>query len=329
MITNKVLSVIIPSYNVEKYLHKTLDSICSISNIKDVEVIVVNDGSKDKTIEKASEFHDIYPDSIVVIDKENGGHGSTINAGLSVATGRYFKVIDGDDWVDSDCFESFVDRLKQIDVDLVLTPFTKVYEDVGDKEAVYPNLKVPEGALQFSEYINDIAEFYCMHAITFKTEMYKKNMHPITEHCFYVDMEFILYPIDYINSFEYLDFNIYQYRLGRPGQSVSMESKIKNKDMHKKVISDIIANCIVGKKTNRDKNVENYVFHKVVTLLNIQYSIYLTMKPNKSTYSEMKKFMNSVDSAVPGKYLYGVSKIIHFIPLSYWMIGFRYRRVYA
>lgn len=325
----KILSVIIPAYNVEKYLIKTLDSICGISCIENVEVIVVNDGSKDKTVELARRYEELYPDSMVIIDKKNGGHGSTINAGVKIAKGKYFKVIDGDDWVDSNEFEMFVNNLKAVDVDLILSPFKKIYEDTGDVEEVQPRIVIKEGVHQFKEYIGDLEDFYCMHAITFKTETYKKNPHLITEHCFYVDMEFILYPIEYISSFQYLNQCVYQYRLGRPGQSVSMASKIKNKDMHRKVITDIVANCLKNRKTTRDESITQYIYRKVVSLVNIQYSIYLSMRPSNETYRELKEFKKYIDSSIPKHYLNGISKIMMVLPASYWIIGYRYRKIYT
>ena len=329
MEANKTLSVIVPAYNVEEYLSNTLETMSSICNFNDVEVIVVNHGSKANTVEIANKYKDRYPESIIVVDKENGGHGSTINAGIKVATGKYFKVIDGDDWVDSKQFEKFIECLKKVDADLLLSPFTKVYEDVGEREEVRPTIRIEEGEHHFNEFINDIKDFYCMHAVTFKTCIYKKVPFPITEHCFYVDMEFILYPINYISSFQYIDQCVYQYRLGRPGQSVSMKSKIKNKDMHKQVIFDIATHCIEEKDAKKDSRIEKYVYYKFVTLVNIQYSIYLSMEPTKSTYNEMKEFKRFIDSVIPNNFLYGISKIIHIIPISFWIVGLRYRKVYS
>lgn len=329
MSSRKILSVIVPSYNVEKFLTKTLDSMCCISNITDLEILVVNDGSKDSTIELANKYKSSYPESIIVIDKENGGHGSTINAGIKAATGKYFKVIDGDDWVDSEQFEIFVEKLKQAEADLILSPFRKVYEDVGEREEIRPSIVIDDGVHQFNKLIDNLKDFYCMHAITFKTSIYKKVPFQITEHCFYVDMEFILYPVDYITSVQYLDQCVYQYRLGRPGQSVSMESKIKNKDMHKKVIIEIVKHCLECRDKTHNVDISNYLYYKVVTLINIQYSIYLSMTPSREVYRELKDFKKTIGSSIPQGYWQGISRIISIIPASYWIIGYRYRKVYV
>ena len=324
----KVLTVVVPSYNVEKYLEKTLDSMCKISNIDDVEIVAVNDGSKDRTLEIAEKYRQMFPSSVVVIDKANGGHGSTINAGVKVAKGKYVKVIDGDDWVDTAQFEVFVEKLKECDTELVLTPFNKVYDESGSKELIHPEILMEEGVYDFPEYITQIYEFYYLHAVTFRTDIYRKTGLSIREHCFYVDTEFILYPIDNIKTFQFLNLCVYQYRLGRPGQSVSMESKIQNKNMHQLVIRDIMENCILADKIDRPSQIAAYLNRKVVTLANIQYSIYLSMKPCKETYMEMLDFRSFMISSIHDRWLHGVSKMIRFFPVSYWIIGIRYRKKY-
>ena len=94
----KVLSLCIPSYNMEAYLGRCVDSLLAEEVIDKLEIIIVNDGSKDRTLEIANAYRDRYPQSVVVVDKPNGHYGSTVNAALKVATGRYFRLLDADDW---------------------------------------------------------------------------------------------------------------------------------------------------------------------------------------------------------------------------------------
>ena len=116
----KILTVTVPSYNVEKFLENTLDSFVDERVLDDIEVLIVDDGSKDKTAEIGRKYEEKYPDTFRVISKENGGHGSTINRGIGEAKGKYFKVVDGDDWVDQDGFAELIQRLKTCDADYVL-----------------------------------------------------------------------------------------------------------------------------------------------------------------------------------------------------------------
>ena len=97
----KILTVTIPAYNVEKYMDEVLPTFLEESILNKIEILIVNDGSKDGTSKKGKQYEQQYPAVIRLIDKENGGHGSTINKGIELATGKYFKVVDGDDWVDT------------------------------------------------------------------------------------------------------------------------------------------------------------------------------------------------------------------------------------
>ena len=123
----KVLSIAIPVYNTENYIKRCVDSLAIQDIINDIEIILVNDGSKDNSIKIMNEYKAKYPESIIVVDKENGGHGSTINKALSIATGKYFRVLDSDDWFDSKNFVTFVNKLKDEDVDLIITNYRKEY----------------------------------------------------------------------------------------------------------------------------------------------------------------------------------------------------------
>ena len=118
----KILSISVAAYNVEKYLDQLMQSVIASGAIDDLEVLIVNDGSKDGTADKAMEYQKKYPQSVRLIDKENGGHGSTINRGITEATGKYFRALDGDDWVHSEHLGKLVEKMKNIDADYLLRP---------------------------------------------------------------------------------------------------------------------------------------------------------------------------------------------------------------
>ena len=122
----KVLTVVVPSYNVEAYLADTLKSFIHPDIMEEVEVLIVNDESTDSTEEIGRSFEVRYPQTFRVITKKNGGHGSTINRGIQEAAGRYFKVVDGDDWVDTENFRKLVKMLKRLDVDVIRNNYTWV-----------------------------------------------------------------------------------------------------------------------------------------------------------------------------------------------------------
>lgn len=244
---NKILSVVIPTYNMEKYLKTCLDSFIYDEKAEDLEILIVNDGSKDNSLKIAQEYEAKYPNIFKVIDKENGGHGSTINAGIKVATGKYFKAVDADDWVDTKELVRLLEYLKNNDIDCVLTNFSYFYETSNKFKLITWNEAIPNKVINTNE--NDMYNF-CFHRSTFKTEKIRNVQ--LQEKCFYVDVEFNLYSYINCDSLIYLPLNLYQYRLGRAGQSVSPEGLYKHRDNHFTVIKNIINFY----QTNKDKTSE-------------------------------------------------------------------------
>ena len=136
---NKVLSISVAAYNAAQDLSRCLDSLVNTSVADFLDIIVVNDGSKDETLALARSYEQRYPDIIRVIDKENGGHGSTINASIPEAMGKYYKIVDSDDWVDKEGLERLVHALMETEADLVLNPFHIIDAQTGkQKTTVYP-----------------------------------------------------------------------------------------------------------------------------------------------------------------------------------------------
>lgn len=234
----KVLSVVIPSYNVEKYLEQTLESFVEISILKDIEVLIVDDGSKDHTAEIGKRFESQYPETFRVISKENGGHGSTINRGIEECVGKYFKVVDGDDWVNTPDFKVLIEKLKSCDSDYIVTNYYEVNDQTGERtKKEYSQLKkeeMGENRWSFRDTAKKVQP--SMHALIFRSSILKEHQIRLDEHSFYVDVEYILYPLPYIESVVYFDLYIYMYRLALATQSVSMQGFRKHIQNHIDVI---------------------------------------------------------------------------------------------
>ena len=141
-----ILTIAVPSYNIEKYIHKCIESFNNIKTelYSDFEVLIINDGSTDKTIDIVKKLSSETSLNLKIINKENGGHGSAVNKGIEEAKGKYFKIIDGDDWVNKADFEEFLLRLKKKDVDLIVTDYTEqhVYDNYKTRIKV---LEMPDG----------------------------------------------------------------------------------------------------------------------------------------------------------------------------------------
>lgn len=231
---NKTLTVVIPSYNVERFLNQTLDSfICDEQTMSRLEVLVVDDGSKDRTAAIGQEYADRYPNTFRVISKENGGHGSTINCGIENASGRYFKVVDGDDWVNTPDFVKLVAALENCTSEYVFTNFYEYYDDVNRQKPITFSQFADGQTYPFAEVGKELC--IPMHAIVIQTAVLKDNHLRMDEHCFYVDVEYILFPVPFVKNITFFNLYVYMYRLNLDTQSVSMAGFQKHWQDHARV----------------------------------------------------------------------------------------------
>lgn len=288
----KILSILVPVYNTEKYIKRCLDSILVKEVLNDIEVILVNDGSKDNSIELLKEYEKKYSKTVVLVDKKNGGHGSTINEGLKIATGKYFRVLDSDDWFDTCNFIKFIKKLKKCDEDLIVTPYFQEYVYNGQ-----------ELLFEYSEFENDkiyyfdnldlkkLNDFYfVMASSTYKLSVLKDSKLKLYENTFYVDMQYNVIPVEKTNTIRFLDNNIYRYFIGRPNQSMSNESMIRNMPNHEKVLKFLISyynshqEVISKNKLDYIKKIIALMSYTHINLIGIQW------KSRLESYKLIKKF---------------------------------------
>jgi glycosyltransferase involved in cell wall biosynthesis len=212
-----------------------------------LDIIVVNDGSTDGTTEVAAKYVQNYPDSVRIISKENGGHGSAVNTGIEAADGVYFKVVDGDDALEKEGFIALIKLLSGSKADMIASNYKKVTSN----SAAAPQTRRFEGIEYGRIYdFEDISKnkniFFPMHCMTIKTSILKSNNIRLQEHTFYVDSEFVLLPIPYIKTVEFMSEYVYLYNIGLPGQSVDFAVFVKRyEDMYRVVrrLTDFAASC--------------------------------------------------------------------------------------
>lgn len=221
----KTLSLIIPTYNMAELLPRCLDSIIAAGVNQDIEAIVVNDGSKDNSLQIAREYEKKHPECITVIDKPNGNYGSTINAALPAAKGKYVKVLDSDDWVDSKALASFTESLYKAEADVVVTHFNIINRD-GSRELSKYNVYGKEPYEYGKEYDLDevlgggYIRFFLMHALAYRTQLLRDTGYRQTEGISYTDTQWCTYPLFYAKTILFLDLSVYQYNLAREGQTM-------------------------------------------------------------------------------------------------------------
>lgn len=231
---DKILSIIVPSYNMEAFLDRSLSSlIVGTPLMERLEVLVVNDGSKDRTSEIAHGYESRFPGTFRVIDKANGHYGSCVNAGLAQASGKYVKVLDADDYF-GERFADYLAFLTTVDADLILTDNVVVDEAgvITDRRSFnLPKDKV----ISLAEMMPESSHLNHFN-ITHRTSILKDNGYRQTEGISYTDLEWTTVPLGYIKSFVYCPFTVYHYLRGRDGQSVDIAYRRKNMWMENKVV---------------------------------------------------------------------------------------------
>ena len=236
----KLLSIAIPSYNSEAYMRHAIETL--LPGGDEVEILVVNDGSKDGTAAIADEYEAKYPGIVRALHKENGGHGDAVMCGLDHATGLYFKVVDSDDWVDEETYPKVLSALRDLSapedqVDLFITDY--IYDKVGQKHkhvVRYTNC-LPVGRTFGWKDVGRFkaGQYILMHSAIYRTELLRASGMRLPKHTFYVDNLYVYEPLPLVSKMFYMDEVFYHYFIGREDQSVHEEIMIRRIDQQLKV----------------------------------------------------------------------------------------------
>jgi len=295
--TTPLLTITIPAYNSEKFLAKCLLSLLKANNSYLTEILVINDGSKDNTLAIAKQFEELTTvngKSIVkAINKSNGGHGSGINKGLELANGKYFRVIDSDDWVDTQEFDDYLDKLQNEDVDLILNdyseartfekkPFRRKNYDFMTPDVIYNINDIMVGSYGFPEWGPTLP------TATYKTECLRKTNFKLKEKTFYVDMQYNAYSIIDINTVKRYTNDIYRYFIGNVGQSVSKAGMMRNYKHHEDVIM-ILMDCYTNDQRLTLQKREYILRKLLLPMVNTQYYIYFEFFKSGKKFNEFEK----------------------------------------
>jgi glycosyltransferase involved in cell wall biosynthesis len=295
-------------------MRKCIDSL--LPGGEDVEIIIVDDGSHDKTAQIADEYAKEYPSIVKVIHKENGGHGSGVNAGLENATGLYFKVVDSDDWVLDTAYRKILDTLTELTesgdiLDMMISNY--VYEKEGEKRKKVIRYKhvLPENEV-FTW--NDVHRFHkgqyiLMHSVIFRTKMLRECGLKLPEHTFYVDNLFVYEPLPYVKKMYYLDVNFYRYYIGRSDQSVNEKVMIGRIDQQLKV-NRLMVDYFTSKKQalSSQKKLRSYMINylDIITTVSSIMLICSDTEENLEKKDELWKYIKQKDRMLFFKLRYGL-----------------------
>ena len=281
-------------------MEKCIDSL--LPGGEDVEILVVDDGSKDMTPEIADAYQKKYPGIVRAIHQENGGHGAAVNAGIRHATGLFFKVVDSDDWVDGKSYRAILQKLKELaggseTLDMMISNF--VYEKQGAKHkkvmryaSVLPQDRLFrwEDAKRFRK-----GQYILMHSVIYRTQLLRDCGLKLPEHTFYVDNIFVYQPLPYVKNMYYMDVDFYRYFIGRDDQSVNEKVMIGRIDQQIRVNKLMIETYDLFKIPNR--NLRHYMLNdlEIITVISTVMLIRSGTKENLDKKRELWQYIRQKD----------------------------------
>ena len=268
----------------------------------DVEILIVDDGSKDATPEIADKYQKRFPNIVRAIHKENGGHGSAVNAGIANATGMFFKVVDSDDWVDESVFLQVLDRLRELAlgddiIDLFIANF--VYDKDGAKHKKvmkYTSMFPVEKVFGWSDVkLITKGHYLLMHSVIYRTQVLRKCELQLPEHTFYVDNIYVYHPLPYVKKMYYMDVDLYHYYIGRDDQSVNESVMIGRIDQQLKVNRIMIEDYDLWKISN--KKLRRYMFNylEIITVVSTVLLLRSGTEENLEKKRTLWKYIKNYD----------------------------------
>ena len=295
----KLLTVCVPSYNVQRCLDRCLYTLTSCEYTPYMDIIVVDDGSSDHTIDIAREYERLFPGIVRAVHKENGGHGSTINVAMDLAKGTYFRVVDSDDWIDSNEMDKVLARVKEgaLNTDIISANYHIVDLEEGTSFPIEQECEVEyDKPLALSE-IDTKDAYFTMAGIMIKTEVLRQAGMKLQENTFFVDVEFILFPIPYVHTVTFVDAYIYKYSRGSTEQSVYIPNLVRRYDHHERVMKRVIEYRV---NTPMDEAQEEYFDSILKRVLHTHYGLCTVYDKNKrEAYKKIGEFDHFLQETYP------------------------------
>ncbi len=317
----KILSIAVPCYNSMDYMEHCVETL--ITGGDEVEVIIVNDGSKDETAKIAEELKEKYPSIVKVVHQENGGHGEAVNTGLRNATGEYFKVVDSDDWVDEDALQKVLNTLRYMikedkKLDLLLSNF--VYDKQGAKRKKvmsYRSAITPKHITSWDGNVNfKMTQYILMHSVIYRTQLLKECGLELPKHTFYVDNIYVFKPLANVKRLCYIDVDFYHYFIGRDDQSVNEKVMISRIDQHIRVAKIMIEDY--SKMEIESEKLDKYMLQYLKMMMCIA-SIMLILSNDKTNLKKkdlLWEDVKKVDKKLYRKLRYSVLGISMNLPTA-------------
>ena len=312
----KLLTITVPCYNSQDYMEKCVESL--VVGGDEVEILVVDDGSVDRTAEIADRLQDRYPGIVRAIHQPNKGHGGAVNTGLENASGLYFKVVDSDDKLKASAYRSILDKLREYKdaeekIDLLISNFVYDKEGQTRKKVMQYRSALPVNRMFSWDETRHFrkGQYILMHSVIYRTQLLKECGMRLPEHCFYVDNIYVFEPMPSVKNMYYLDVNFYYYFIGRDDQSVNEEVMIGRLDQQARVnrimydyFSDAVRDGRIEKKSHLYKYMYNYL--EIITVVSSILAILSGTPEHLQMKDELWQYFEDKNPEVYKKLRYGI-----------------------
>lgn len=287
----KLISFTVPCYNSAEYMHVCLNSL--LTGGDRIEIIIIDDGSSDRTGKIADDYAAKYPNIIRVVHQENGGHGEGINQGLKHATAPYFKVVDSDDWVSAVSLQHILDRLEELEkeggVDLMVCNYVYEHEDPSLNSTIHYKNVFPENKVVSWEETRPFGpnQYLTLHSAIYRTEIIRQSGIVLPKHLFYEDNLFVYAPLPLTKKLIYMNEDFYRYLIGREGQSVA-ESVMMKRCSHQIEIAQRIFDLYDLEELRKEQpKLTRYLYHEASFMLVIA-TVFTRLNRTKEAEAQVK-----------------------------------------
>ena len=301
----KLITFAVPCYNSAAYMRHCIETLLSAG--ERAEIILVDDGSvKDETPAICDEYAAKYPTIVKAIHQENGGHGEGVNQGIRNATGLYYKVVDSDDWLDTEALKKVLDKLAVLvehhtAPDLMICNYVYEHVEDGTSHTVRYTNVFPQNRLFSWMHVGHFRpdQNLLMHSVMYRTQVLRQCAMVLPKHTFYVDNIFVYQPLPYVKSMYYMDLDLYRYFIGRADQSVNESVMVKRVDQQLRVTKHMI-DCQDLDALKHEKRLRAYMLHYLSMMMTVS-DIFLLLDGTPEAYTKKKELWQYLKDHVSPK----------------------------
>ena len=320
----KLFIIAVRCYNSQDYMEKCVESL--VVGGEEVEILVVDDGSKDGTAEIADRLEERYPGIVRAIHQPNKGHGGAVNTGIENATGMYFKVVDSDDKVKASAYKSILDKLREYKdaeekIDLLISNFVYDKEGQAHKKVMQYRKALPRNRMFSWDEAGHFkkGQYILMHSVIYRTDLLRECGLRLPEHCFYVDNIYVFNPMPNVKNMYYLDVNFYYYFIGRDDQSVNQEVMISRLDQQARVnriMFDYFSDCLNEGRVERKSHLYKYMYNylEIITTITSVLAIISEDAEKLGIKNELWDYLEEKDRELYKKLRTGIFGVAVHLP---------------